>query len=90
MTIADPNSEITRVGATPGQYPVNLRFTIPFYPQPLFVTLIIGREKRGRDRLREERHLHPIQTWGNLLTVAATWTMISISALFAVLVVSAL
>jgi hypothetical protein len=89
MTIAYPNSEITRVGATPGQYPVNLRFTIPFYPQPLFV-MIIGREKRGRDCLREERHLHPIQTWGNLLTVAATWTMISISALFAVLVVSAL
>ncbi|MEE8439386.1 MAG: hypothetical protein V3S07_07335 [Micropepsaceae bacterium] len=90
MAIAETNTALKKTNEDPAQYPVNLRFTVPFYPHPLFVTLIVGREKRSRDRLREERNLHPIQTWGNLLTVVATWTMVSISALFAVLVLSAL
>ena len=88
MAIAETNTALKKTNEDPAQYPVNLRFTVPFYPHPLFVTLIVGREKRSR--LREERNLQPIQNWGNLLTVVTTWTMVSISALFAVLVLSAL
>ena len=74
----------------PGRYPVNIRLTIPFYPRPLFMTLIIGMERRGRDRLREERERHPLNTWGNLLTFVTTWSVVCIAALFALLVVTAL
>ena len=90
MSIADANTDMTRAGARPGRYPVNLRVTIPFLPKPLFVTLIIGQERRGRHRLREERQKHPVNTWGNLATVVTSWTIFSIAALFAALVVSAL
>jgi hypothetical protein len=83
-------SAFHRAGVVPGHYPVNLRVTIPFYPQPLFVTLIIGREKRNPDRLREERERHPLQTWGNLVALATTWSVFCIAGLFAVLVFTAL
>lgn len=90
MALSDTQTDGRREDAAPAQYPVNLRFTLPFYPNAFFVTLIIGREKRGPERLREERARHQIQTWGNLFTVAATWTVFSIATLFAVLVVTAL
>lgn len=90
MAIVDASDGIRRAEADPSRYPVNLRFTIPFYPNSMFVTLIVGKEKRGPDRLREERARHPIQTWGNLITVATTWTIVSVAALFAVLIATAL
>ncbi len=63
MVIAETNTALIDTNEDPAQYPVNLRFTVPFYPHPLFVTFIVGREKRSRDRLRDERNRHPIQTW---------------------------
>ncbi len=90
MAITETSAAFQRGDRMPERYPVNLRFTIPFFPRPLFVTLIIGRVKRGAERLREERARHPINTWGNLLTVVASWTVFSIATLFAVLVVSTL
>lgn len=79
-----------RNNPAPGRYPVNLRVTVPFLPSPFFVTLIIGRERRGPVRRREERARHPVNTWGNLVTVATGWTVFSIATLFAVLVAGAM
>ena len=90
MAITDSNAFLRTADAAPARYPVNLRFTIPFYPNPIFVTLIVGKEKRGAERLREERSRHPIQTWGNLAMLAATWTVVSIAALFAAMVAGSL
>lgn len=90
MSITDANSDSVRIDSAPAGYPVNLRLTVPFLPRSFFITLIIGPERRGSDRRREERQKHPINTWGNLATVAATWTVFSVAALFAVLVIAAL
>ncbi len=72
--------------ASAGRYPINLRMTIPFFPRKLFITIIVGQEKRGRDRLAEERARHPINTWGNVLTVTVTLAVVSVAALFAALI----
>jgi len=90
MATAEVSNFARHTEGTQARYPVNLRFTIPFYPYPLFVTLIIGREKRGMERLRDERARHPLHTWGNLAALAMTWTVSSVAALFTVLVFSAL
>ena len=65
MATNELGSEISKTETTPGQNPVNLRFRIPFFP--LFVTLIVGREKRSHERLREERIRHPLNIPGNII-----------------------
>ena len=89
MTTASASSH-ARINAEPGRYPVNLRITIPFYPRSLFVTLIIGPERRGTDRLREERARHPVNTWGNLAVVVSAWSVFVVATLFAAFVASGL
>jgi hypothetical protein len=71
-------SEISKTETTSGRYPVNLRFTMPFYPRRLFVTLIMGQEKRSDDRLREERIKNPLNTWGNVVCAFCAGVLISI------------
>ena len=44
MSIAETTS---RMQSTPGRYPVDIRVSVPFLPQPFFVTLVAGRERRG-------------------------------------------
>ena len=87
MTSIDAGN-LERINAEPAQYPVNLRITVPFPFRPIFLTLIIGPERRGRERRRAERVRHPINTWGNLFAIVATWTIVVTAALFAAFVVA--
>jgi hypothetical protein len=75
-----------RAQAVPSRYPVNLRLTVPFVPQSFFVTFIVGSERRGPQRLREERARHPVNTWGNLATIVSLWAVFNIAVLFVALV----
>jgi hypothetical protein len=72
------------------QYPVNIRVTIPLLPSSVFITFIIGRERRGHTRLQQERLRHPLNTWGNLLTFVVASTVFTVAALFCALVMAAL
>jgi hypothetical protein len=91
MTISDARmGPAVPAEASTVHYPVNIRVTVPFVPRPLFVTLIIGQERRGRARLKQERRLHPLNTWGNLATFVATSTVFTIATLFIAFVMSAL
>lgn len=85
MVVNDQESRIARIETPPAQYPVNLRFTIPFYPHSLFVTVIMGREKRSLERLREERIRHPLDTWGNLACAFAMGGVLSIAMALSIL-----
>ena len=87
MSIAETTS---RMRSTPGRYPVDIRFSVPFLPQPFFVTLIAGSEKRGPQRLIQERERHPLNSWGNLATFVAFSTMCGTAFFFFSLVASAL
>ena len=89
MSIADMGTQ-TRNLPPVVEHPVNLRITIPFLPRSFFITLIIGPEKRGRERRRQERQRHPISTWGNLTTVITLSGMFLTAALFVALVIDAL
>ena len=53
-----------------GKHPVNLRLTVPFVGGGFYFTLLVGRERRSRERRVEERHKHPLFTTGNVLTLA--------------------
>lgn len=82
MATNEIDFEIRRAEATPAWFPVDLRFTIPFYPHALFVSLIIGREKRGEKRLIEERALHPLDTWGNFTISSLVGVLLGVAILY--------
>ena len=88
MTIAETTALTAQ--ASVARYPVNIRLTVPFLPRPVFVTLIIGPERRASDRRREERKRHPLATRGNLATMIGGWTVFSVAALFATLIIASL
>lgn len=85
MSVIDAAGHI-RAASEPSRYPVNLRLTVPFYPHSFFITFVAGKERRGAERLRQERARHPIHTWGNLITLVSTWATLNVAALFVALV----
>ena len=49
------------------QHPINLRVSLPLPFGRWYVTLVAGRERRGKDRLKQERKKHPLETMPNLM-----------------------
>jgi hypothetical protein len=90
MSTTEAADSRARPYSQPGHYPVNIRVSIPFLPRRIFITLIIGPERRGRERLKAERELCPLGTWGNMATLVSGWTVFIVAALFAAFVVAAL
>ncbi len=90
MSTTDGADARARSYTQPGNYPVNIRMTIPFLPRRIFITLIIGPERRGRDRLKAEHEMCPLGTVGNMATLFSGWTVISVAALFAAFVLATL
>ena len=90
MATTDATDARPRSYTQPGNYPVNIRMTIPFLPRRIFITLIIGPERRGRDRLKAEREMCPLDTWGNMATLVSGWTVFTVAALFAAFVLATL
>ncbi len=78
---------IARIETPPAKFPVDLRLTIPFYPKPIFVALIMGREKRGPERLHEERLRHPLEGWGNIVCAFFLGCASTVPLMFAFLLV---
>jgi hypothetical protein len=87
MSIAETAS---RMQVAQSKYPINIRISVPFLSYPFFITLIIGREKRGPTRLLQERERHPLNSWGNLATFVVFSTMCGTTFFFGSLVASAL
>jgi hypothetical protein len=50
-----------------GRHPLNLRVSLPLPFGRWYVTLVAGRERRGKERLIEERNKHPLDTVPNLM-----------------------
>ena len=75
MSTTDGADARARSYTQPGNYPVNIRMTIPFLPRRIFITLIIGPERRGRDRLRAEREMCPLGTVGNMAALFAAFVL---------------
>ena len=57
------------------RHPVNLRLSLPLLGRRFFLTIVAGRERRGAQRWRRERVLHPLVTPGNLAFVVLTATV---------------
>ena len=89
MTTAEMTGQM-RPYTQPGHYPVNIRITVPFLPKAIFVTLIIGPEKRGRERLIAVRKAHPLGTWGNMAAIIGSSAVLLVAGLFAAFVLATL
>ncbi len=48
-------------------HPVNIRFTIPLLFRSYYITVLIGPERRGKERRAIERQKHPLFTPGNVI-----------------------
>jgi hypothetical protein len=64
-------------------HPVNLRLSIPLpFLGRYYLTLVMGKERRSKVRLAEERKKHPVATMGNLLFFAAMGTVVGLALLY--------
>ena len=50
-----------------GSHPVNIRFTIPLLFRSYYITVLIGPERRSKERRVIERRKHPLFTLGNVI-----------------------
>ena len=62
------------------RHPVDIRFSVPF-TKHLYVVLVMGLERRSRQRRTEEKKLNPIWTPANMAVILLT-LVISIGAIF--------
>ncbi len=49
-----------------GSHTINIRFNIPWFTKPYYVTILAGPELRSSERLRTEREKHPLITKANV------------------------
>ncbi|MFP4100097.1 hypothetical protein [Coleofasciculus sp.] len=63
------------------KHAVDLRLSMPFPKGGFYWVLLMGREKRSRDRLQQERHKHPLWTVANGLVISGFLLMIATALL---------
>ena len=54
-----------------GSHPVDIRLSIPFIGRGFYLVFLMGRERRSKDRLRNDRVFHPLWRMGNLMAIAS-------------------
>jgi len=63
------------------KHAVDLRLSMPFPKGSFYWVLLMGREKRSRDRLEHERQKHPLWTVANGLVISGFLLMIATALL---------
>ncbi|MEQ8997517.1 MAG: hypothetical protein RID53_13575 [Coleofasciculus sp. B1-GNL1-01] len=63
------------------KHAVDLRLSMPFPKGGFYWVLLMGREKRSRDRIQQERHKHPLWTVANGLVISGFLLMIATALL---------
>lgn len=72
------------------KHPVNIRLTLPMFGRHMFMTVVAGPERRGGDRVRRERTLHPVRTIANMLFLLGISGAFYLAAVLGIFVFSAL
>ena len=68
--LAAPQTGAPSAGASQSRWeshPVNIRFTIPLLFRSYYITVLIGPERRSKERRAIERQKHPLFTLGNVI-----------------------
>ncbi len=67
-----------------GSHPVNIRFTVPLLIRSYYVTIVVGPERRSRERRAVERKKHPLLTFWNVIVylVAGAGWLIFLSTIY--------
>ncbi len=69
------------------RHPVDLRFSLPILRLRFYLVLLAGRERRSKKRLRSQKGLYPLWTFGNIVFIigfliilfASTFTILSVA-----------
>jgi len=64
---------------------LNIRFTMPTPVGRWFTKILLGRERRSRDRLKRDRAAHPLTSFGIVLLIAAGIAVFSVLSVIALL-----
>ncbi|NQU61348.1 MAG: hypothetical protein HQ512_09475 [Rhodospirillales bacterium] len=70
--------------------PVDIRFSLPFFGKKFYVTVVGGSEKRGNERLAEDRHKYPLRTLANIFFFIGLATLFYMLAVVVLAMQSAL
>ena len=62
--------------------PVNIRFTVPFFKNKFYVTVVGGEENRNAERRAHERHKNPLRTVANVFFFIGLGTLFYMLAAF--------
>lgn len=71
-------------------HPVDIRLTVPFLKRGLYVTVVGGGEKRGRERRARDRGLRPMRTAANVLFMLGIATILYLAAFVAIALYAAI
>ena len=52
-------------------HPVNIRLSFPFFRGRYYLAFVAGKERRGSERIKQERVKHPLATRGNIFVLAS-------------------
>lgn len=72
------------------RYPVNMRIAVTLFGIRYFLTVVGGVDRRNMERLRRERRMNPLTTFGNLVFLIAAAAIFYIGALVLLFLISAL
>jgi hypothetical protein len=64
------------------RHPINIRLTVPGFKTRYFLTVVGGPERRSWERIRRERHLHPLRTLGNILFMLGIGASVYLAVIF--------
>ncbi len=89
-----PESDQAMAGAAPesgrrdartwaADHPVNIRLSIPLGFGRYYVTILGGKERRGDERLADERRKHPLLKAGNVVVFAVVLTLSTVTGIVA-------
>ena len=84
--IISPNSAAdtameARIAQPWSHHPINIRFSVPFFRNRFYCTMVAGHERRTHERRREDRGDHPLMTWGNAMFAMGLTTIAMFTAL---------
>lgn len=62
-------------------HPVNVRLSMPWFGRSFYMTVVAGREKRGKERRKRERSRYPVRTVANIFFFIGLVTLFYMLAL---------
>jgi hypothetical protein len=70
-TFTPTQIDAIKQGFEAGEHLVNIRASLPFFSKHLYLAFILGREKRSRERIADDRATRELWTFHNIVAIGS-------------------